>query len=342
MYLLKRADLRPRNFVANLVFWNTFLEMNDGRALFFIQRGLEAATVEDEEAYSPALAMTHVHASHSLRVQGDLVSLNIELDRLEEMLSSARGEFRAALANHLGFAYTGLGQIRRVGELHRQNGVGHAGHRLYLLREAAQRGAFDEAREAAEGLRSLLASRELAALGFVTEAREQLAKAEAEFEARGEPTNRVLGLGGEVELTFSRGVLALAEGRTPEAVSLLEAFVESREQRVPAPLLPAYYYFRACDWLATALQRLGREEEARLVLEKAARQKLRAGVGGRVSWLRVRLSLAELYRDMGREEDAIPIEDDLRHLLAYADRDFWLLRRLEDGTPDPWMVALGP
>ncbi len=46
-------------------------------------------------------------------------------------------------------------------------------------------------------------------------------------------------------------------------------------------------------------------------------------------WLRIQAQLAQLYREMGRDEDAGKIEAELRALLAYADADHPILRQLE-------------
>lgn len=55
----------------------------------------------------------------------------------------------------------------------------------------------------------------------------------------------------------------------------------------------------------------------------------------------VRLRLAELYRSLDRDAEAVEIENEIRGLMAYADSDFWLVRRL-DGTPDPMMPVPSP
>ncbi len=46
-------------------------------------------------------------------------------------------------------------------------------------------------------------------------------------------------------------------------------------------------------------------------------------------WVRVQGQLAQLYREMGRDEDASKIEAELRSLLALADADHPILRQLD-------------
>ncbi len=55
--------------------------------------------------------------------------------------------------------------------------------------------------------------------------------------------------------------------------------------------------------------------------------------------LRVRLMLAQLYREMGRDEDAQKVEAELRALLAYADLDHPILRQLEPTTTTAFQQA---
>jgi len=45
--------------------------------------------------------------------------------------------------------------------------------------------------------------------------------------------------------------------------------------------------------------------------------------------MRVRLRLAQLYRRLDRDAEALEIEAELRELLRYADPDLWLVRQLE-------------
>ncbi len=82
-----------------------------------------------------------------------------------------------------------------------------------------------------------------------------------------------------------------------------------------------------------AMGRMDQLEAAIRVLEQASSKKalLFAPVGGEnpARWLRMRLMLVEIYREMGRDEDARKIEDELRSLLAYADADHPILRQLD-------------
>jgi hypothetical protein len=47
-----------------------------------------------------------------------------------------------------------------------------------------------------------------------------------------------------------------------------------------------------------------------------------------VYWMRTRLQLAQIYREMGRNQDAQKVEAELRKLLAYADPNHPILVEL--------------
>ena len=54
----------------------------------------------------------------------------------------------------------------------------------------------------------------------------------------------------------------------------------------------------------------------------------RGAASTKLYWMRVRLRLAQLYRNLDREAEALEIEAKLRDLLRYADPDLWLVRQL--------------
>ncbi len=51
-------------------------------------------------------------------------------------------------------------------------------------------------------------------------------------------------------------------------------------------------------------------------------------------WLPLPAHLARVSRQLGLEDEARQIEDELRRLLAHADPDFAILRQLEASAPD--------
>ncbi len=124
-------------------------------------------------------------------------------------------------------------------------------------------------------------------------------------------------------LQMAKGVLALSKGNTTEGIRLIEDVLGQTRS----------FNFLGSLILAEAWREQDQLELAMRVLEQASGKKalLFAPVGGEnpARWLRVRLMLVEIYREIGRDEDARKIEAELRSLLAYADADHPILRQLD-------------
>jgi tetratricopeptide (TPR) repeat protein len=123
-----------------------------------------------------------------------------------------------------------------------------------------------------------------------------------------------------------RGELALRDGRMQEAVEISSAaFTAMLGQTNMGE------YHRACQTLAKSFSLTGRGSDAVRQLEMCAAHEPYLNdtfFFGTSEWMRTRLQLADEYRQAGRPNDAELIEDDLRRLLAVADVDYPLLRRL--------------
>ena len=94
----------------------------------------------------------------------------------------------------------------------------------------------------------------------------------------------------------------------------------------------AAHYFMASEILAEAWRERGDSTNAvsvlRTALEKESFLLLDQSVLTGPLWLRLQAQLAQLYREMGRDAEALKIEDELRRLLALADPDHPILRQL--------------
>ena len=129
-------------------------------------------------------------------------------------------------------------------------------------------------------------------------------------------------------LRLAEGELALAENRTEDAIGLLEQGLEA--------LRPTGHpiFFQGAEGLARALEKKGSLPQARRVLQDAAQQKRRTlDPKAKADWLPVQAHLARVSRQLGLEDEARQIEDELRRLLAHADPDFAILRQLEARSP---------
>ena len=83
--------------------------------------------------------------------------------------------------------------------------------------------------------------------------------------------------------------------------------------------------------LAEAFTEAGHRDDAIRVLEDVSSRKreiLHPSTRFAHEWLTARDRLAQLYRETGRESEAVPIEAELRTLLAAADADHPIALRL--------------
>jgi len=153
---------------------------------------------------------------------------------------------------------------------------------------------------------------------------------------------------------IQRGVLAMSLGNRTEGMQMLEEALSSfrsadkteqlleaaRDHRNNQMLVmhpqkdSAAAFFMGSEILAEAWRAQGNLGQAVQVLEGASEKKLllladqSSPLTGAL-WVRVQGKLAQLYREMGRDEDARKMEDELRSLLALADPDHPILRQLD-------------
>jgi hypothetical protein len=113
----------------------------------------------------------------------------------------------------------------------------------------------------------------------------------------------------------TKGWLLLAEGHFAEAAKQLQAQSLTRFS----------YPFNRFP-LAIALERLGKPEEAIAGLEEEDLPHRDLCLNW--TWPQCRAKLAELYRKVGRIDDAVKVENQLRHYLSEADPDYPILAQL--------------
>ena len=84
-------------------------------------------------------------------------------------------------------------------------------------------------------------------------------------------------------------------------------------------------FYMASEYLATAWLEVGEDTQALHVLAQAAQGRPRYRRGGLIEgarvWCRAQARLAREYRKLGRTSEAVAIEDDVLHMLKYADAD---------------------
>ena len=119
-----------------------------------------------------------------------------------------------------------------------------------------------------------------------------------------------------------RGELARLEGRLGEAIPLLEEGLA--ELRTNSSL-----FYLMSDSLALAWLAQDEPSRAARVLDEAAQAAPAPLLGAASFLLTVELRRAQVYRQLGRVEEAEQIEAGLRTLLAHADPDHVILRELK-------------
>ena len=128
----------------------------------------------------------------------------------------------------------------------------------------------------------------------------------------------------DTSIDLVRGGIALERGNLATGTDLLEKAVQRSYWSIGANP-----YLVVSDNLASAWEQQGEWEQAARVLEEASSKKTFMVNGGAAPhWFRIQWRLAEVYRKLGREEDALRIEEELLKLLTYADPDHPILLRL--------------
>ena len=113
------------------------------------------------------------------------------------------------------------------------------------------------------------------------------------------------------------GLVALAEGRTSEAMRLLNSVVE---KGADAGRMSSF--LRGSLTLAAVQRKAGNRSAAIATLEQASRVPRWRTTDGHslgYAWIRMRAALLALYREAGRQAEADAVEKELRQLMAVAD-----------------------
>ncbi|HUP42088.1 MAG TPA: protein kinase [Thermoanaerobaculia bacterium] len=267
--------------------------------------------------------------AHLRWLEDDVVGMAALVDGwAEELRSGSVATLGGEWPGFVGRLYADLGRLRDAEEMYRMAGGGGRYDLARLrgdeaiVREELERNAgrpLIEDQSWAPGAALAIA---LARAGLVEEARSVSEALAARHES---PRSHSAGRRPTAAMVAAaHGELALAEGRAGEALPLLESAARDlRDSGLEA-------YFRVCESLAALLDERGERGRAIALLEDASRQRGRLHPWAKPSWMEVRLQLAELYRRDGRAAEAREVVDELRSLLALADPDLVLLRRLDE------------
>ena len=329
------------------------LVLNDGdldRAKPYLDKALELLTPEEFEGnHDRAIALMWLPAFEALLHADPETALREASRSLERLRSFEGGRFVAD--SPTGELYLTLGKIERAREWFEETTEPGTRRQIFLAAIAyveedheAMTEHLEQALKAAESLRHTQGSVRdpdrdrtplLAPTAVLLLTRGGLQPIADEFNPNIDP-----GLPGfileriEKRRGIRRGMLAVSQGNRIEGMRMLGDALLSISL---TDSNSAATYFMGSEILAEAWREQGDSTNAvavlRAALEKESFLLLDQSVLTGPLWLRLQAQLAQLYREMGRDEDARKIEDKLRRLLALADSDHPILRQL-DRTQD--------
>ena len=308
VYFERAADLRPTNLRETITLVRHFLETGDVAAAEpYIERARALASAEGADPRFPGASFLKVDAAW---VGGDAEQA---LAALNEVVASGPPQTREARDSWLfqaSLRYQALGMLDAAHDVAVEIDADSRYVRLAFVAWAR-----DDRQAARDHLRRCPPSPTflfwLARAGAPDEAREAL---------EAWKTGPDLSFGQRAgELKTVRGELARLEGRLGEAIPLLEeGLAEIRKNGL---------FYLGSDSLALAWLAQGEPSRAARVLDEAA-QAVPPVLGAGSFWLRLELRRVQVYRQLGRVEEAEQIEAGLRTLLAHADPDHVILREL--------------
>ncbi len=315
-YIVRRAELRPHNFDhqlraahALLIWGNT----KDDELYVERARRLLAAEEDDPVRISRA-AWLRLYPAQAKWVKGDLEGAIWEATSLANEVEAATNEDLNPIKWQLGSFYLTVGRIAAARKIFQSMTGPPDSLGLLAL-------GLDDKQAVKKYVQFAPASHRAAILmaraGLFSEAEKAIADPEA-------PRRAYAPFIPGVWDTLARGELALARGRTADAIPLLQDVVE-KLRAWPTP-----YFFLGSEALARAWQHQGDVARSIAVLEDASELGVPAVFWGPAPlfWMQNELRRADLYRTVGRDEAARNIEAQLGKLLTHADPDFFIVREL--------------
>jgi tetratricopeptide (TPR) repeat protein len=307
-YTVRRADLRPHNFDHQLRAAHALVISGDSKAAErYVERARRVIEAEeDDPARRWRAAWLQLYPAHTKWVERnfdgaieeaaklagasqdpmkwELGSLHLSLGRL----GTARTFFQSMTGPHDYLALIALG-LDDMESVRKHLSTAHPSHRAAIL---------------------------MARAGLIADAEKALADPQTVGPAYAPFLPGVWA-------TLARGELALARGRTAEAIPLLEDAVQTLRA------WPTPYFFLGAEALARAWQQQGDLNRSLAVLEDAAEYGKASIFWGPAPlfWMKNELRRAELYRRLGRTADSERVHTNLASLLTHADQDFPLGER---------------
>ncbi len=310
-YIMRKAALRPNGYGEN----NSVVAaiLRQGFDLDRIKPYVHVIQQLPARTDDPIGASYELYPVFEHWIANDPVKARDELARFAQGLEARKTEERNRLLFRMRDWYLTLGMLASAEQIERSLELGNAlMPRVDYPWIAYARGDMSEFRRRAQALLTEkptgMGAITLARAGYIVEAEKWAAIMEGEKRA-------------PLMLMVVQGECALARGRAPEAVRLLqEALGQMRTG--------GYAQYFLCS-MALAQARLDGNDLAKAIetLEEASSLRAFVFYQNGMFWLQIQHRLAQLYRKSGRESAAERIEAELRRLLACADHDLRILNQ---------------
>lgn len=308
------VTLRPHSLTA---LWRAArAAFDDGQvdlARQYADRAAALDVVIDERNAAQAV-WVQTFGSHHAWLRNDAAGAARMADAVAQSIRTAPRQVQSIFAERLIWTYLGLGQLRRAEHLVTtlEPSIPQP-YALRVLRETGDRHRFRSAVTADIGdpVRAAALAHLLVDAGMLRLATDALDRA-ANGRFQGQPQYVRLG----------RGKLALARHRPEEAIRHLQARLDIPEPRGTIP------WTETVIALARALSQTGDTARAIDVLEDASRNRDEYWPAATHMWLTVRDQLMQLYRRASRHDEADRVGAQLMAVLAVADEDHPIRRRL--------------
>jgi tetratricopeptide (TPR) repeat protein len=309
----RQVDVRPRHFwaVFNLA-EAQLLEGNLRGAREQVMHASSIAAQHDAVELQERAAWLQTFPACEAWLKDDLPAAIRLARELEQSLGNRTRAERAGLTVGLGYFYLTLGQMRSAERIFERLPREERFYHLAIVASQAGRPnrVAEHLADAPDAANSSLLT--LGLPRFDAHLLPHVAQLVAAWDRGAE----------EADIKLRRGQLALMNGRLDAALALLASSIHLRDDPMSPPALAAR------EAIAEAWRRKGDVQQAIATLEEASASRFRSCQWPNVSghlWVRLRASLAPLYRQAGRDAEGQAIDGELRKLLQAADVDHPLL-----------------
>ncbi|MDP2322092.1 MAG: tetratricopeptide repeat protein [Acidobacteriota bacterium] len=311
---VRRAELRPHDFatVVDAAQALVISQSDPEVTAHYVERARQLLSPETARRAPQQAAWVQTLPIYQHWLAGRVDEALAEADRLAATLVEPWEPFQNPLRTSLAGAYIAMGRPAAAERVRAWP------YEVGLTVASWLRGQPEVARQHAREPRlpSYLLAHLLVRFGLPDEAERMLVDPRIEQSVTGPPAAARFGRAIRAEILLGRG-------HVDEALPMLEAAVRDLKS------LANEHFFLAAVALADVFESRGEPERALAVLEDAARVRHRMFTFLRYlwpawMWMHVEARRAELYRTLGRHEEAATVDAQLGALLAAADAEFRL------------------